>query len=205
MRYTAPQLVLALLPLLMLFIVATEMLIKKLYFEFPLFFAYSIFHIVSISATLVASGLNPWTYFYTYWGFQVADMFLTIAVVQEIYSQTFEQYESIQSLGRALFRWATVMLLMIALVSASVSPGTDSERIMNGLLVLSRSTHFLIGGLLLLLFMICGYFAIAWKRYVFGMALGFALLSSISLTTFALRAHFGETFHHYLQLMSQLS
>jgi hypothetical protein len=205
MHYSAPQLVLALLPVLMLFIVATEMLIKKLYFEFPLFFAYSIFHIVSISATLIASGSNPWSYFYTYWGFQVADMFLSIAVVQEIYSQTLEPYDAIRNLGGALFRWATMMLLILALISASVAPGSDSERIMAGLLVLSRSANFLIGGLLLLLFMICSIFAVAWKRYAFGIALGFALLSSISLSVFAFRAHVGETFHHYLQVVSQLS
>jgi hypothetical protein len=125
--------------------------------------------------------------------------------VQEVYSQAFGQYESIQNLGRALFKWATVMLLMLCLVSASVSPGSDSERIMAGLLVLSRSANLLIGGLLLLLFMICGVFAVSWKKYAFGFALGLALLSSMSLAVVAIRAHVGEGFHHYLQVVAQLS
>lgn len=205
MHYSAPQLVLALLPVFMLTTVAVRMILKRLYIEFPLFFAYSIFHVVSIATTLIAAGSNPWTYFYVYWGFQLADVFLTIAVVQEIYSQTFEQYEGIRKLGRALFKWATFMLLLVSLVSASVSPGGDSERVMAGLLVLSRSADLLIGGLLLLLFMFCGVFAVSWKRYAFGFALGLALLSSISLTAFAIRADLGETFHRYFQVAAQLS
>jgi hypothetical protein len=205
MHYTAPQLVLALLPLLMLITVAVRMMIKRLYVEFPLFFAYSIFHVVSIASTLTAAKSNPWTYFYIYWGFQLADVFLTIAVVQEIYSQIFEQYDAIRALGRALFKWATFMLLIICLVSASVSPGSDSERVMAGLLVLSRSADLLIGGLLLLLFMFCGVFAVSWRRYAFGFALGLALLSSISLMAFAIRTDVGESFHRYLQIVAQFS
>jgi hypothetical protein len=205
MHYSAPQLAFALVPMFMLLIVAARMLIKRLYIEFPLFFAYSIFHAISIAATLVAARSNPWTYFYTYWGFELADVFLSIAVVQEIYSQAFGQYAAIQNLGKALFKWATIMLLMLCLVSASASPGSDSERIMAGLLVLSRSANLLIGGLLLLLFMICGVFAVSWKRYAFGFALGLALLSSISLAVVAIRAHVGESFHHYLQVVAQLS
>jgi hypothetical protein len=205
MHYSAPQLAFAVIPAIMLLVVAARMFMKKLYRECPLFFAYSIYHVVSIGTTIAASRISEWTYFYTYWTFQLLDIFLTIAVVQEIYSYIFRPYSGFHALGRALFRWAAFMLLIGCVVAAAASPGNDSERVMAGLLVLSRSADMLIGGLLLLLFTICGVFAIPWKKYVFGFAVGLALLSSISLIVFAIRTHVGEVAHRFLSISVQLS
>lgn len=179
------------------------MLRRKLYREYPLFLAYTASHLIraAILFSVYRAG-DKEAYRQAYLFMEAIDAFLSFAVVYELFDATFRAYEGIRELGWMLLKWATVILLGVAAVSAASSPGSDTVRILKGLWALETSIAIVRGGLLFLLFLFHATLGLRWAAQAFGIALGFGLLSSIELVTFALRSHFGIETTATLSLVS---
>lgn len=178
-------------PAVGLTLMAVIMMCRKLYRELPFFFAYCVF---SVLRSLVLFLILHWqgeAYFYGYWTAEALSAALGFGVIHEVFSRVFERYQAIQGLGVLLFRWAAAVLVLVAVVAAAASPGSDESRLMASVLVLERSVHVIQVGLLLLLFAFSAYFRLSWRHYVFGIALGFGLFASVQLVAVAMRAHVG--------------
>src|SRR5512135_778082 len=67
---------------------------------FPVFFAYTIFHLIQAILSSVAFQISYTAYFYEWWTGEMLDVFFALAVIQEIFLVTFQPY-------RALRRWAS--------------------------------------------------------------------------------------------------
>lgn len=173
--------------------IAIGMVRKKLHREFPFFYAYTIFHIVQAVIAFTAYQLSYTFYFYTYWVSEGLDAFITLVVIQEIFSHVFRPYEALRQLGDLLFRWAALIMFGLAIITASASPGVDADRWIAGLLVLQRSVTFIQAGLLLFLFLFCRMFGLTWRHYVFGITLGFGLYATLFTAATALRAYLGAS------------
>ncbi len=179
------------------------MLRRKLYREYPLFLAYTASHVVraAILFSIYRAG-DKEAYRQAYLFMEGLDAVLSFAVVYELFAATFRAYEGIREMGRMLLKWATAILLVVAVVSAASSPGSDTVRFLAGLFALERSIAMVRGGLLFLLFLFHASLGLRWTTHAFGIALGFGLLSSIELVTFALRTHFGMGTTATLSLIS---
>jgi len=189
----------------MLIFVALRMSVRGMIKDFPVFFAYTIFHIVAIVATLAASQASPWTYFYAYWGFEVADVFLTLAVVQEIFRHTFEPFPSVQGLGTSIFRWATLALCGVSILAATRSTGADSIWMMSAILNASKFADFLVVALLCILFGLAAVLGIKWQKRTLQFALGLAVVTGVGVATTTIRTQFGEIAHPMYALIKPLS
>lgn len=167
------------------------MLRRRLYREYPFFFAYTVSHLVrfAILFTLYSMGrLGGYALAYAY--LEGLDAILSFAIMYELYAVTFRAYEGIRELGWMLLKWATVILAGVAVVSAASAPGGDFDRFFVGLFTLERSINIVRGGLLFLLFLLHASLGLRWSTLRFGIALGFALMSSTDLVTFAVVTHF---------------
>jgi hypothetical protein len=179
-------------PLLQLVIVMV-MLYKRLFKELPLFFAYTVFHVLQFIVALVAMRTSYATYFYVYWGTELIDALFGLLVMQEIYTAVFRDLHGLQALGSALFQWVSIVLTALALVSALAAPGTGDDRLIAGLIVLQRSVQILQGGLVIFLFVLCRTFALSWEYYTFGISFGFGVASILTLAASTMRAEFGDS------------
>lgn len=190
-------------PFCLQILLAGFMLRRKLYREYPIFLAYTVSHVVRLVVLFcVYHQGNREAYRYTYLCAEALDAGLSFAVIYELYRHLLRAYGGVQKLAGIVFRWAAVVLLAVAVLTAAASPGADTSRVLAGLFTLDRAANIVSGGLLLLLFLFSSCFGLRWKHFAFGIAAGFALETSVELATFALRAHLGLLGKPILSLIS---
>jgi len=160
--------------------------------ELPVFFGYLIFHAFQSWILLLIHKYFHDSYSFSYWSLELLDAALGFAVIYEIFSHVVRPYPSVRRIALLLFRWASVVLVLIAAVSAGVAQGNDSTRLVAGILAWQRSVFVVECGLLFFLFIFASSLGLTWRHHVFGIALGFGLCASIELAAATLRAHFGD-------------
>lgn len=167
------------------------MLRRRLVRQYPFFFAYTASHLIrfAILFSLYRMGRRA-DYALAYSYLEALTVVLSFAVVYELYAVTFRAYGGIRELGWMLLKWATVILAAVAVVSAASAEGGHFDRFFVGLFTLGRSINIVRGGLLFLLFLLHASLGLRWSPVRFGIALGFALVSSAELVTFAVVTHF---------------
>ena len=172
---------------------------RKLVNNYPVFFAYAAFQVLS---TGLRFGINQLVqhhrmvyadYFYAYWTTQAISIVLGFAVIYEIYCGIFQQYDALQRMGGILFALAGIALLSLAVWTATSVPAAGHPGIVNALLLLERSVRGMQGGLVLFLFLAALYLGLPWQDYRFGIALGFGVFASIELVAIAIRSQVGAS------------
>ena len=205
MQYTPFTVALAVIPAIMQAQVAFHMITRKLIREFPVFFVYTVFHVLSITVTLASSFASELTYFYVYWGFNFIDVFVSLALVRELFLYIFKPFSGLRGLGDGLFQWASLVLCGITVLTASAASGPDSSRTMSAVLAFSRSANFIVLALLWLLFGLAGAIGIKWQVRALRISLGLAVLTAVASAATAIRSELGEIAHPMLSLVTPLA
>jgi len=169
--------------------VVVIMVRRKLRLEFPFFFAYALFQVISVPVhfALYQRGVYA-DYFYAYWTSSAIGIGLGLAVLYEVFQHSFRPYAALRGLGSMLFRWATLVLLLVGLITALTSTGGPSPLI-TGILSLERSIRMMQCGLLLLLLLFSPRLGISWRSHVFGITAGFGGYAAVVLTLITMRSH----------------
>ncbi len=166
---------------------AVLMIRRGLRRQFPIFFNYTVFEILTFVAQ-ITTRQHYNTYFYVYWVTGVIGVGLGFAVMQEIFYNVFRPYDSLRELGGILFRWAALVLVLVALVSVvSGAQGSDARPIQT-ILVLDRSVRVMQCGLVLFLFLFSSYVGLSKRAHIFGIALGFGIFAAVELSLVTLRS-----------------
>jgi len=186
------------------FAIAIFMLRRKLYRDFPVFFMYIAIHAVQGVVGFFLIRFSQSKYFWFYWGFEGLDAFLTLAVIQEMFSVIFAPYEALQKLGVVVFRWLAVVLCIFAIVTAIASPSGEINSTMNALFILDRSVQVLQLGLVFFLFVFCRVFGMTWRHYVFGIAAGLLTMCTIGMIALAIRTHKGQVGNSWFDLVAPI-
>jgi len=181
--------------------VAVGMIRKRLFREMPIFFCYTIFHVLQTYVAMLALRRSYATYFYVYWVSELFDALLTLLVLQEIFSSVFRPYESLRWLGAMIFRCTLLGLvgLAVAMSVGAQKAIAYSDRV-NALITLQRSTLFVLAGAVLFLFLFSRLFGLTLRNYVFGIALGFGAIACITGAGQALRTHVPIPFDDWCRL-----
>lgn len=184
-------------------VIAWRMWARLLHREHPFFFLYTLFHVLTFPFVLYSYRLgNQHVYRVTYVTYEALDVLLKSGVIYELFARVFRPYQGIRNLGALLLRWGSVLLLLIALLAAISSPGSDSDKFSQGLYLLQRSQEIIQGGLLLLLFVASASLGLQWRQDTFGIALGFGIITSVSLVAFTLRMELGGSSTDLLSLVA---
>ena len=194
MHPTLLQAVLWILGPLLQFILAVVIIHRRLVKEIPIFWGYTVFHVLLAVTSYAASRVSYRAYFDVYWGAEVLDMVLALLVIQELFSHAFAPYEAIRALGRILFRSAALIMIIfsILLATSGTSSGSISP-LVDRFVSLERSVHVLGIGVLFVLFLVCRIFGIIWQRFAFGIAIGMGLTLSGEAIAAAARAFLGPS------------
>jgi len=172
---------------------------RKLYRSFPVFFSYVAFQIVVFGVLFPLRSDRFYTiFYYTYWGTTAISVIVGFFVIHELFQDIFRPYHTLRDLGSVLFKWAALVMLLVAgVVAASTASATD-EPLRTGIMTLQRSVRVVQCGLILFLLVFSRYLGTNWRQKSFGIALGFGAFASIELALIALNAATDNVFNQAL-------
>ena len=167
-------------PLLQLLVMGI-MLKRKLHRTFPVFFAYIVSQILTF---LVVFPIHQWggyvMYFYAFWISETISLVICFMVIHEIFLDVFRAYHTLKDLGSVLFKWAGLVMLLVAAVIMAASP-TSKDPLLQSILTLQRCIQVIQCGLILFLLVFCKYLGVSWRQHSFGIALGFGGYAGLEL------------------------
>lgn len=173
--------------------------------RYPFFFNYTVFQIITqlVLFGLRHSGLHNWyaPYFYSYWVTSIISLGLAFLVIYEVFRGVFRPYDTLRDFGNVLFRWAAVVLVLVAIVTAAGGTNAADARVMQTILTLERSVRVMQCGLVLFLFLFSGFLGLTARAHIFGIALGFGVVAAFDLGTAVLRAAYGPIGNSELSLL----
>ena len=174
-------------PVIMGFI-AWNMFRNRLYREFPYFFNYVAFQIVSFA---VEFPLRNWSnFFYVYWTTTALSIVVTFAVLLEIFKDAFRPYEALRDLSVILFRWcALVVLLVVGMWAINSWHGDQIDNLTSTILMVERSVRMMQCGLVLFMLLFSEYLGLSRRNFVFGVALGFGFFAAVNMLVMTAFTH----------------
>src|SRR3979411_2728751 len=95
--------------------IAIAMLRSNLHRKFMYFFAYVVIQILSFAIIFpVYLKQNYTAYFYLYWISNAINVFLGFKIIHEIFLDVFKPFHTLRDLGSVLFKWAGLVMLLVA-------------------------------------------------------------------------------------------
>src|SRR6201987_1267771 len=165
------------------------MLWRKIHRTFPIFFGYIVFQILVFAITFPLQSPRFYViFFHLYWATTAVSVILGFRVIHEVFLDVFRPYHTLGDLGSVLFKWAGLVMPMVAgVVAASTTSGTEHP-LQTGIMTLQRSVRVVQCGLILFLLVFSRYLGTNWRQKSFGIALGFGAFASVELALVALNA-----------------
>jgi len=169
--------------------VAAVMISRKLHRTFPVFFVYILSEIAIFSVTFAFFQWGPYEYFfYAYWILAPISLAIGFKVIHEIFLDVFRPYHALKDLGSVLFKWAALVMLLVACVVAAASPAGQEGPLVQAVLTVQRCIRVIQCGLILFLLVFSKYLGVSWRQHSFGISLGFGGFAATELTMVALNA-----------------
>lgn len=160
--------------------------------NFPTFFSYMIFQtVVVIAGQLVLNFGTREQYRYFYGAQSLVATALLFAVIYEVFSNVFRPYEALRDFAGVMFRWAALVLALVAVLQAFSTQVGEGNRMIAGLLMLERSVSVIACGLLLFLLLFSKNLGLDWRHQVYGVAVGLGLAYGVDLVLYTSRLLFG--------------
>ncbi|HYA23696.1 MAG TPA: hypothetical protein VEF05_06020 [Terriglobales bacterium] len=164
---------------------------RKFYKPYPVFAVYVGWAALR-SVILLFMNYAPFVsgnqYYQVHAASSVIDAVLRWGIIYEMFDHVFRDYATLRNLGPKLFRWATLALIIGAIVLAWFAPASGLGRVMSTLYAMERNVNVLLCGLLIVLLALAQYFRLSWRSPVFGIALGLGIMAASDLGTYAIRS-----------------
>ena len=185
------------------------MLRHRLRGEFTVFFHYTVFQVLSTVAMypLYRYAWNTAgyaTYFYAYWATVAVSSFLGFGVIYEVFKNAFKPFMALRDFAGIMFRWATLVLLLVAAILAFSTSSAPNGRLITAILSLERSVLVMQAGMLLFLMLFSSRLGLTWKHHSFGISLGFGIYASGQLVISTLFAQLGTSFGEAYTLLQSV-
>jgi hypothetical protein len=176
---------------------------KKLRVDFPNFFNYTVFQIVSVVVLFMVYHYGSKnSYFYAYWTSTALGIGLGFAVIYEIFTYSLRPYAGLRDLGSMLFRWAAMLLVLISGISAAASAsGSEMHRLTVAISSIERSGRLMQCGLLVFVLLSCSYLGLSLRNFAAGIALGFGIFAASDLIIASVWAELGKHAGQVLSLV----
>src|SRR3954466_13936463 len=174
--------------------------------RFPMFWTYTLYQILLTATLMVFFQFGEMEYFLAYWAGAAMSAFLGFAVIYECFSEAMKPYDTLRDLGRLLFRWTAIVMVIVGVVFALSTPGgTESTVMVRNILILERAIRIMQCGMLLLLYLFSHHVGISWRNQLFGVVLGFGIYASVNLLMYSLRSRLGEDWNTSASILNALS
>ena len=152
--------------------------------QFRFFFAYVLTQILAF-ALIFPVRHNYSVFFYLSWISTAISVFLGFKVIHEAFLDVFRPFHTLRDLGTVLFRWAGLVMLLVAGV---VSLSTNSSQTLpwvQAILTAQRCVRIMQVGMVLFLLFFAHYLGVSRRQQSFGIALGFGTFAAVELAVIA--------------------
>jgi hypothetical protein len=166
---------------------------RRLYREFPVFFAsvlYEIAEFILLFALRYVPSVTAEHYAYVFSATLLLSIALRFGVIDEVAKGLFRESPLLKVSAKRLLRGVAGLLLVTGVLFAVYAPGDNSVRWHTSVFVVNRGAAMVQCGLLLSLLLFARFLGLSWRRPAFGITLGLGILTSVDLATSALRAEF---------------
>ncbi len=163
---------------------------KKLNREFPIFFAFLVAETLSDLLNFSLTFTYRHAYYYSYWVGTAVTTCLGFFILQEIFRHIFRPYESLRTFGSTLFRWSTLVLLMVGVIMAVSSSAALRNPIASYIYTIDRSVQLMQCGLVLFMYLFARQLGLTEGHRVFGITMGFGIRAAVQLISVTLVAQF---------------
>jgi hypothetical protein len=125
---------------------------RRLHRTFPIFFAYVVFQVVNFLVLFPIYRSNAiMAYFYAYWISAAISLAIGFKVIHEIFLDVFRPYHTLKDLGTVLFKWAALVMLLVAMVVTAASPAGGDTPLAQAVIIGQRCVRVIQCGLILFL------------------------------------------------------
>src|SRR5579862_7150538 len=158
------------------------MLRRGLVRQFKFFFGYILTQLSIFAVVFPAYCWRSFSAaFYLYWACDALSIAFGFGVIHEVFVDVFRAFHTLRDLGTVLFKWAGLVMLLVAGV---VSVSTNSSEIapwMEAIVTSQRCVRIIQIGMVLFLLFFARYVGISRRQHSFGIALGFGSFAVIEL------------------------
>jgi len=172
----------------LMFLTAVAMYYRGLHREFPVFFNYVLFQIISFAVEYPMYG-RP-NYFYVSWTLTALSIAISFGVLLEIFKDAFRPYDALRGLSIILFRWCALVVLLVSAMWAVTSwHGSQVDTIRDAILLVDRSVRMMQCGLVFFMLLFSEYLRISRRNAVFGISIGFGFYASVKMLVLTAANH----------------
>jgi hypothetical protein len=171
-------------PLLQLGIVGL-MLWRGLQRKFKYFFGYIIIQLISFAIVFAAYWHSYSFMFYFYWATNAISVAVGFVVIHEVFVDVFRSFHTLRDLGTVLFKWAGLVMLLVAGVVSVSTTNSNVAPWMQAILTAQRCVRMIQVGMVLFLLVFAQYLGINRRQHSFGIALGFGSFAVVELALLA--------------------
>jgi hypothetical protein len=163
---------------------------RGLHRDYPYFFNYVVLQVFSEPVLFVVQRHSYTMYYWGYWVSIALSALISFAVLQEIFHDAFRPYEALRDLSVILFRWSTLVMLLVGVMWAiTAAHSSRLDTFTNGILLVQRSVRLMQCGLVFFLLLFSDYLGISRRHVLFGISLGFGIFASVSMLYAAAMSH----------------
>jgi hypothetical protein len=161
--------------------IAAFMLGRGLHRKFRFFFAYIITQIISFVVLFAAFFHSYDLQYYMYWTCAAVSAALGFAVIYEVFVDVFRSFHTLRDLGTVLFKWAGLVMLLVAGVVSVSANNADLPAWAQAIMTTQRCVRIIQVGMVLFLLFFANYLGVSRRQRSFGVALGFGSFAVVEL------------------------
>lgn len=151
--------------------------------QFKFFFGYLITQLLTFAVFFPAYIHNsggPFT-FYSCWVCNAMSVAFGFLVIHEVFVDVFRLFHTLRDLGTVLFKWAGLVMLLVAGVVAVSTNSSDVPPWMQAIITSQRCVRMVQVGMVMFLLFFANYVGVSRKQRSFGVALGFGMFACFEL------------------------
>lgn len=175
---------------------------RKLHRSYPFFTAYITYAFVEALALLCVTASYK-MYFWTYWVGECGGIVLTLLALYEVFRDVFELCHQMWWF-RLIFPAAVAALSTFFIWRAMLAPAPYAPRVMYVIFAMDSAVSYVQAGVFFLFLALILGLRVPWRRYPFGIALGFAVSSMGTLMSYILFTEFGIRYVHMAKYASPI-
>ncbi len=158
------------------------MLRRSLLRNFKFFFGYILAQLLTFAVVFPAYVWHAYNaLFLLYWGCNAISVTFGFLVIHEIFVDVFRMFHTLRDLGTVLFKWAGLVMLLVAAVVSVSTNSSDMAPWMQAIVTLQRCVRMIQVGMVMFLLFFAHYVGVSRRQHSFGIALGFGSFAVIEL------------------------
>ena len=166
--------------------IAVAMFRRGQHLQFKFFFAYIVAQILTFPIVFPAYLYSRTVlFFYVSWIATAISVALGFKVIHEAFLDVFRPFHTLRDLGTVLFKWAGLVMLLVAGVVSVSTNSSDTAPWVEAIMTAQRCVRIVQVGMVLFLLFFARYLGVSRRQHSFGIALGFGTFAMVELVLIA--------------------